>query len=544
MGATGEALRVALQEALAPEPLGVPNDVAVPVEGALAGALALAVADPLAVAQVEGLPRAMLGDGVAELPPLLEADALPLALAEPRAVPEAAAEDGVQAEVMLAPRVGAGEAVRAAEGLSAPVRDADAAALSVNVPERVPSPPLCVAEVLSVCAAGACGLAVGSTCEALARALALRRPLAVALSDGAAVPLAHAEAEGVLQAALEADAVAAREVLASRESRAEALIVEEPDSGALAVWEASGLAVGVRSGVALGVSEDSGDGEGSPEPTLLAVAAPERAPVPVASPVRVASVEALDVAEAQLPPVSVPFTVALAQALAVGSALPLRASVALAPDAEAHAEAASAVALGQRLGEGVSAGEAERALAVPGNEGVAPAPEKEGRGEALIHAEGQPLAEGGCEERPLAVTEGLPGAVARDDGVGEGLRVPAPLLEAAAEGVRGAVKVAVEDCAPLALLLALARALKEPGADTVAEALCELDADVKPLIEAGTVKEGEGEAVTVALALGGMVGEGEREARGGVGVPAGLLLAHEEAEAPHGTDALAVPLPV
>jgi hypothetical protein len=174
VGAAGEALRVALQAALAPEPLGVPNDVAVPVKGALAGALALAIADPLAVAQVERLPRAMLSDGVAELPPLLEAEALPRALAELKAVPEAAAGDGVQAEVMLALRVGVGEAVRAAEGLSAPVREADAAALSVNVPERVPSPPLCVAKVLSVCVVVASGEAVGSSCEALARALALR----------------------------------------------------------------------------------------------------------------------------------------------------------------------------------------------------------------------------------------------------------------------------------------------------------------------------------------------------------------------------------
>ncbi len=263
----------------------------------------------------------------------------------------------------------------------------------------------------------------------------------------------------MLQAALEADAVAARDTLASRESEAEALPIGEPDSSELAVWEASWLAVGVKGGVALGVSEGGGDGGGSPEPTLLAVAAPERAPVPVARPVRVASGEALDVAEAQLPPVSVPFTVALAQALAVESALLLRASVALAPDAEAHAVAASAVGLGQRLGEGVSTDEAERALAVPGNEGVAPAPQEEGRGDALLNAEGQPLAEGGCEERPLAVTEGLPAAVAKVDGVGVGPLVPAPLLEASAEGVRGAVEVTVADCAPLALLLAHARAL-------------------------------------------------------------------------------------
>ncbi len=454
----------------------------------MASALALAAAAvPLAEARAEEVlppPKPTLRDGDTERPPLLEAVALPSALAVPSAVSEGAAAEGVSAEVAEpnCEKVG-GATVDESEGLAASVREAVAVALPVEAAERVPSPPpLCVAEALPSGVPVTSGEEVTGASETLALALLLRKPLAEAQSEGAAtVLLAHAVGVRVPWAVREADVVASLDTLAVREGESEAVPVAERECGALAVWEGVGLAVGVKGVVALAVCEGGGVGVWSPVPELLAVAAPVPVAVPVAPTEVVAQGEGPTLVEPLLLPVPEPFAVEVVHSPAVGDGLLLRAPVALAADADAHAVAASGVELGQRLGDGVPAGEAEGALAVPGREGVAPLPQGEGKGDALIIAEELPLAEGGCETQPLAVDVGLPESVAGGDGVGGGLGVPTPLFEASGDGVRGGVAVEVADCAPLLQLLAVGIPLPEPRVDTVASALNVPDDDAQPL---------------------------------------------------------------
>lgn len=296
--------------------------------------------------------------------------------------------------------------------------------------------------------------------------------------------------------------VASLDTLEVRVGESEALPVAEREYGALTVRDGVGLAVVVKVMVALAVCEGGGVGVWSPVPELLAVEAPVPVTVPDAPTEVVAQGEGLTLVEPLLLPMSEPFAVEVVHSPAVRDGLLLRAPVAVAADADAHAVAASGVELGQRLGEGVPAGEAEGALAVPKREGVAPLPQREGIGDALINAEELPLSEGDCETQPLAVVVGLPGSVAVGDGVGEGLGVPTPLFEASGDAVRCGVAVEVADGAPLLQLLAVGRALLEPDADTVASALSvpEDDAQSLAVSEAVAVPPPvpQGEALRVA----------------------------------------------